>query len=60
MEWLLDRPQVLLEGLVPQLVTSYRVVLTDEQLRAARWLLLAALPAAPLLLGALVWWRRRR
>jgi hypothetical protein len=59
-DWLLDRPQVLLEGLVPQLVTSYRVVLTDEQLRAARWLLLAALPAAPLLLGALVWWRRRR
>ena len=59
-DWLLDRPQVLLEGLVPQPVTSYRVVLTEKQLRAARWLLLGALPAAPLVLGALVWWRRRR
>jgi hypothetical protein len=57
--WLLDRPQVLLEGLVPQPVSSYRVVLTERQLRASRWLLLVALPAAPLVLGALVWWRRR-
>ncbi len=57
--WLLDRPQVLFEGLVPQPVTSYRVVMTDGQLRSAEWLLLGALPGGALVLGALVWWRRR-
>jgi len=57
--WLLDRPQVLFEGLVPQPVTSYRVVMTDGQLRSTEWLLLGGLPGGVLVLGALVWWRRR-
>lgn len=57
--WLLDRPQVLFEGLVPQPVTSYRVTMTDGQLRSVEWLLLAALPGGVMVLGSLVWWCRR-
>lgn len=57
--WLLDRPQILLEGLVPQPVKKYRLVMTEQQLRTAQWILLGGLPGGVLLLGALVWWRRR-
>jgi len=57
--WLLDRPQVLLEGLVPQPVKDYRLIMTQQQLQTTQWILLAGLPGAVLLLGALVWWRRR-
>ena len=57
--WLLERPRILLEGLVPQPLKSYRLVMTKQQLQAVQWLLLGGLPAAVLLLGTLVWWRRR-
>jgi len=58
--WLLERPQVLLDGLVPQPLRSYRLVMTDQQLQTVQWLLLGGLPGTVLLLGGLVWWRRRR
>lgn len=58
-DWLLDRPQVLLEGLVPRPLTTYRLVMTPQQLEAAAVVLLVGLPGVVLLLGALVWWRRR-
>jgi hypothetical protein len=58
--WLLDRPPVLLEGLVPQPVASYQVVVTRRDLRSAQWVLLGAVPGGILLLGALVAWRRGR
>ena len=57
--WLLDRPQ-LLEGIGPRPVKEYRLIMTKTQLQSTEWILLGALPGAALLLGSLVWLRRRR
>ncbi len=57
--WLLERTQ-LLAGLGPRPVTQYSVVLTKAQMRQAEWVLLGGLPGSVLLLGGLVWLRRRR
>ena len=56
--WLLDRP-TLVEGIGPQTVTEYRLVMTNSQLQGAEWVLLAGMPGAVLLLGGVVWLRRR-
>ena len=58
--WLLDRPQVLLSGLGPRPLKEYKLIMTESQRRNVQWLLLAGLPGAVLLLGGLVWLRRRR
>jgi hypothetical protein len=60
LNWLLDRPQLLLSGLGPQPIAEYRLYMTNSQTRAIQWLFLAGMPAAVLALGALVWLRRRR
>lgn len=57
--WLLDRP-ALLEGIGPRSVVEYQLQMTKIQLRNVRWLLLGALPGAALVLGGLVWLRRRK
>ncbi len=57
--WLLDRPQ-LLEGVGPQPVKEYKLVMTKTQMQSAEWLLLGGMPGGVLLLGGLVWLRRRR
>jgi hypothetical protein len=57
--WLLDRPQ-LLEGVGPRPITEFRVAMTRSEFRMVQWILLAGLPGAVLLLGGLVWLRRRR
>ncbi len=57
--WLLDRP-TLLQGIGPQPVDAYRLMMTKPQLRNVRWLLLGALPCSALVLGGLVWLRRRK
>jgi hypothetical protein len=57
--WLLARDE-LLAGLGPKPIKEYRLVMTRSQMSSARWLLLAGLPGAVLLLGLLVWVRRRR
>ena len=57
--WLLDRP-TLLKGIGPRPVVEFRLLMTQEQLRNVRWLLLAALPGGVLALGGLVWLRRRK
>ncbi|MFO1476338.1 MAG: Gldg family protein [Verrucomicrobiota bacterium] len=57
--WLLDRT-VLLEGLGPQPVGEYRLLMTRPQLQAVEWILLAAMPGGILVFGTLVWLRRRR
>jgi hypothetical protein len=57
--WLLDRAQ-LLEGLGPRPVAEYKFGMTTTEFQTARWILLAGLPGFALLIGALVWLRRRR
>jgi hypothetical protein len=57
--WLLERTQ-LLAGLGPRPITQYRIVMTKTQLHQAQWVLLGALPGSVLLVGGLVWLRRRR
>jgi ABC-2 type transport system permease protein len=57
--WLLDRSQ-LLEGIGPRPVTEFRLLLSRQQHRQLRWLLLGALPGAVLALGGLVWFARRK
>jgi ABC-type uncharacterized transport system involved in gliding motility auxiliary subunit len=57
--WLVERPQ-LLAGLGPRPITQYRIVMTNAQMHRAQWILLGGLPGSVLLLGALVWLKRRR
>ncbi len=57
--WLLERRE-LLAGLGPRPITEYRIVMTQAQLHQAQWVLLGALPGGVLILGGLVWLRRRR
>ncbi|HEY3854773.1 MAG TPA: Gldg family protein [Verrucomicrobiae bacterium] len=59
LNWLLDRPQVLLAGLGPQPIREYRLYMTKSQTATVQWLFLAAMPGGVLALGALVWLRRR-
>jgi hypothetical protein len=59
LNWLLERPQLLLDGLGPQPIQEYRLFMTQAQRRAVQWLFLAGLPGAVLALGGLVWLRRR-
>jgi hypothetical protein len=57
--WLLERTQ-LLGGPGPRPMTEYKIVMTKAQMHQAQWLLLGALPGGVLVLGGLVWLRRRR
>ena len=56
--WLLDRPE-LIRDLGPRPVKDYTLVITKAQLWSLRWLLLAGMPGAVLLLGSVVWLSRR-
>jgi hypothetical protein len=60
LNWLLERPQVVLNGLGPQPIREYKLYMTNGQQQTVRWLFLAVLPGAVLALGGLVWLRRRR
>jgi len=55
--WLLDQTQMLAIG--PKPIREYRLYLTPSQLKALRWSLLGLLPSAVLLVGFIVWFRRR-
>ena len=55
--WLVDRSQLLELG--PRPFNEYRVSLTQSQMRAIRWLLLVVFPGSVMLVGVLVWARRR-
>jgi LPXTG-motif cell wall-anchored protein len=57
--WLLER-NALLEGVGPQPVNEYRLVMTDGQMRSAKWILLVGMPGGVLLIGGLIWLRRRK
>jgi ABC-type uncharacterized transport system involved in gliding motility auxiliary subunit len=58
--WLLDRPPVLLQGLLPRPLTEYRIVMDVTQRQVAGFVLLVGLPLGVLIFGALVWWRRSK
>jgi hypothetical protein len=55
--WLVDRSQLLQVG--PRPFNEYRITLTPSQMRAIRWLLLVVFPGSVMLIGLLVWVRRR-
>jgi hypothetical protein len=55
--WLLDRSQLLAIG--PKQLTEYRIDLSDRETRTLNWMLLAVLPGSVLMLGFVVWFRRR-
>jgi hypothetical protein len=55
--WLLDRTQMLAIG--PKPVREYRLYLTPAQHGTIRWTLLGVLPGSVLLVGFVVWMRRR-
>lgn len=57
--WLADRPQMLLAGIGPRPIKEYKLLLTKDQSMKLRWLLLAGMPGAVLLFGGFVWLRRR-
>jgi len=57
--WLLQRPQIMLEGLGPRPIKEYKLHLTHAQTRALGLLFLGGMPGGVLVLGALVWLRRR-
>ena len=55
--WLLDRQQSMAIG--PRTISEYRLNLTSPQLRLLNGVLLGALPGGVLILGFMVWARRR-
>jgi len=57
--WLLHRTQ-LLEGVGPRPIKEYRILMSAAQLQRTQWILLGGLPGAVLVLGTLVWLRRRK
>lgn len=57
--WLLDRTQ-LLGGLTPRPIMEYKLNITRSQRVALIWILLLGMPGSVLLVGLLVWARRRR
>jgi hypothetical protein len=56
--WLLDRTQ-LLQDMGPRPVKTYQLLMTRKQLNTAEWVLLGGMPGGALLIGGLVWLRRR-
>jgi ABC-type uncharacterized transport system involved in gliding motility auxiliary subunit len=57
--WLLAREELLVP-IPPRPIKEYKLTVSDAQMSTLQWLLLAALPGSALVLGALVWLRRRR
>ena len=59
LNWLLDRSQ-LLEGVAARPVERHQLLITAKQLNKAEWVLLGGMPGTALLLGGVVWLRRRK
>lgn len=57
--WLLERT-IFLEGVGPRPVSEYQLLLNPGQINAVKGILLGAIPGGILLLGSLVWLRRRK
>ena len=59
LNWLLDRPTLMLEGLGPRPIKEYNLAMTTAQTHTVEWLFLAGIPGAILAIGGLVSLRRR-
>jgi len=57
--WLLHRTQ-LLDGVGPRPIKEYKILMSRTQLQRTQWVLLGGLPGGVLVLGSLVWLRRRK
>jgi hypothetical protein len=57
--WLLAREELLI-GIPPRPMKEYKLTMSRAQMISAQWMLLAGMPGGALLLGGLVWMRRRR
>jgi len=57
--WLVGQGPML-QGVGPEVVKEYKLMLTPERFQNIRWIFLAGMPGAILLFGGLVWLRRRR
>lgn len=58
LNWLLARNELLGE-LGPRPIKEYKLIVTKSQMSNLRWALLAGMPGSVLLVGGLVWFRRR-
>jgi hypothetical protein len=58
LNWLLNRLEML-QGLGPHPVSEFKIIMTRSQVKSAYSILLGGLPGAALLIGTLVWLRRR-
>jgi hypothetical protein len=56
--WLVNQ-SVLLNGIPPRALHNYKITMTQSQLHTVQLVLLAGMPGAVLLIGLLVWLRRR-
>jgi ABC-2 type transport system permease protein len=56
--WLVNQ-SVLLNGIPPRALKTYKITMTHKQMRSVQWALIAGLPCGILFIGLLVWLRRR-
>jgi hypothetical protein len=56
--WLLNRDALLME-IPPRAVKEYTLSITEHQMRTLRWIFMFGAPATALLIGGIVWLRRR-
>ena len=56
--WLLNR-DVLLTEIPPRAIKEYTLSVTEQQMRTLRWIFMFGVPATALLIGGIVWLRRR-
>jgi len=60
LNWLMERDDILLGGLVPRPIKEYRLLMTQSQKTSIQLLFLVGLPGVVLLVGGLVYLQRRR
>lgn len=56
--WLLGQRQFM-QGISPHAVEEWKLMMTQAQMRSVEWIFLAGMPGGILVLGGLVWLRRR-
>jgi ABC-type uncharacterized transport system involved in gliding motility auxiliary subunit len=56
--WLLNNDQFLAE-IPPRAITEYTLSITNHQMRTLQWMFLGVAPTAAMLIGVIVWLKRR-